>query len=247
MPSIPVWIERVADIAVTEGFIAALGAVCLLHYVYRTIHVSAIEREAVVDPLTGLANRREFDARLTACTQSSLLERRECSLVLMDIDHFKSVNDRHGHQAGDETLKAVAKVLTEECRRIAGSGPIAARYGGEELAAILPGAGPEEAWEIAESIRCRLASTPIRCGDLEIPVTLSAGVATAPRHAGGGHDLLAVADALLYRAKQRGRNRVEVAKSACLLVQSSSQPHASAPNVRNRQRSQDCGATPTNN
>jgi diguanylate cyclase (GGDEF)-like protein len=124
------------------------------------------------------------------------------SLVLLDLDRFKYLNDRLGHQAGDEVLRRAAAALAEQCREF----DLAARYGGEEFAVVLPGAGPEQALQIAERMREAVAASGTGAG-----VTASAGVATYPAHAGDAESLVRAADEALYRSKRGGRDRSTVA------------------------------------
>src|SRR5207247_10733756 len=120
------------------------------------------------------------------------------SLVMIDVDHFKAVNDGLGHQAGDEVLRHVGKALAGEARET----DLAARYGGEEFCVLLPGCGGDEAVIVAERLRAAIASQqqPTR-------VTASAGVATLPADGADGRALVAAADRALYRAKEQGRDR----------------------------------------
>jgi two-component system cell cycle response regulator len=122
---------------------------------------------------------------------------------MVDIDHFKSLNDTHGHQAGDEVLRNVAAALSCECRDF----DTPARYGGEEFAVILPGCGPEEAAEIAERLRRSVSAAPSI-----VPITASAGVSTYPSHAGDADTLVRAADEALYASKHAGRDRTSVSR-----------------------------------
>lgn len=157
-----------------------------------------VERLADTDGLTGLANRRVFQLALSR--ELALAERRgeACTLVLLDVDHFKAVNDTHGHQTGDEVLRRVGLAMAETARGT----DVAARYGGEEFAVILPSCSTAEATAVAERFRAAVAA-----GAGQIPVTVSAGVATYPRDAGNDTSLVAAADQALYRAKHLGRDR----------------------------------------
>ncbi|HVE45900.1 MAG TPA: GGDEF domain-containing protein [Acidimicrobiales bacterium] len=158
-----------------------------------------VERLADTDGLTGLANRRVFQLALSR--ELALAQRRgePCTLVLLDVDHFKAVNDTHGHQAGDEVLRRVGLAMADTVRGT----DIAARYGGEEFAVILPACSTAEAGPVAERFRAAVAA---HAG--EIAVTVSAGVATYPRDAADEGSLVAAADHALYRAKRTGRDRV---------------------------------------
>lgn len=154
---------------------------------------------AQTDGLTRLANRRAFDQRLAEQTAHATAGGPPVTLVMIDLDHFKRLNDNHGHQAGDEVLRLVAQVLRDN----APAGSMPARYGGEELALILSGTGPAEGVEVAERIRAAIATAPG-----PVPVTASLGVAWCPGTGTSPHELLAAADAALYEAKRGGRNRV---------------------------------------
>ena len=157
-----------------------------------------VERLADTDGLTGLANRRVFQLALSR--ELALAGRRgePCTLILLDVDHFKAVNDTHGHQAGDEVLRRVGMAMAETARGT----DVAARYGGEEFAVILPGCSTAEAGAVADRFRAAIAAN---AGP--VPVTVSAGVATYPRDAEDETSLIAAADQALYRAKRTGRDR----------------------------------------
>lgn len=156
---------------------------------------------ASTDPLTGLANRRQFDEAL----HDHLAERRALVLVMVDLDHFKAVNDCHGHQAGDQVLRHLAEIL-HDC---APEGSVVARFGGEEFSLLLPMGGLREGLAAAERIRTRIAqsSVLIRQTGQRISVTASLGLAVASP----GElpvRLIERADAALYEAKRGGRDRV---------------------------------------
>ena len=163
--------------------------------------VRRLEHLSRVDALTGLGNRRAFDEALLAELARAQRSGGALSLVMIDVDHFKTFNDRHGHLAGDEALADVARVLSETGR----AEDLACRVGGEEFALLLPGAGEASAGEVAERMRRGVEAHPGRFG----PVTVSLGVAAwdAGRHRDGA-GLRAAADARLYAAKAGGRNRV---------------------------------------
>ena len=167
-----------------------------------------LTRLATTDGLTGLANRRHFDE--TLAKEYARLARTDdkLSLILLDVDHFKPYNDFYGHQAGDDTLRAVAAVIQEAMLRPA---DFAARYGGEEFACILPDTDAEGALAIAEGIRNEIQALRIEHAKSTANghVTVSIGAATK-RCVPGGSPLLLIGDAdrQLYRAKMGGRNRV---------------------------------------
>jgi diguanylate cyclase (GGDEF)-like protein len=170
-----------------------------------------VERQAVTDELTGLANARAFRSILEREIERSRRFQSPLALVMVDLDNFKQVNDTHGHQQGDEVLASVASVLRDFSRDI----DAPARYGGEELAVILPQTEPEGAARLAERMREAVERLRIpRVGDAGyLQVTASFGVAAVPENALDEEELVAAADAALYRAKRGGKNRVERAES----------------------------------
>ncbi len=178
-----------------------------LQRIYRD---AAIRRQARHDGLTDLANRRTFDTLLAGeIDRVRLGLSEECSLLLADLDRFKLINDHHGHQAGDEVLRAIARSLREQVGRMRmGERSLLARYGGEELAILLPGVGTAGALRVAEELRAAIECLAIVFGDKRLGVTVSIGVASCPLHGMGSTELVEAADAALYRAKSEGRNRV---------------------------------------
>jgi diguanylate cyclase (GGDEF)-like protein len=166
-----------------------------------------VERQAVTDALTGLANRRQFYEVLGREYERAQRFGQPVSLILLDIDDFKQINDSRGHLAGDAVLHSVAATLAEVIREI----DLAARYGGEEFAVLLPQTGPEGAANLAERLRSEIAARKIRFGTDEIAgVTASFGVAAGPVNEQTQIDLIASADAALYQAKREGKNHVTV-------------------------------------
>jgi diguanylate cyclase (GGDEF)-like protein len=162
-----------------------------------------MERLAHTDPLTGLANRRHFDAQLARLLVRAELTGDEASLVLIDVDHFKRVNDQHSHVAGDTVLRLVAAEIARHSR----VSDLAARIGGEEFAVLLPRTGIAEACAVAERLRASVAALELGQVAPGLQLTVSAGVAGS-RHNGDAEALLAAADSGLYRAKRSGRNKV---------------------------------------
>jgi len=166
-----------------------------------------VERQAVTDALTGLANRRQFYEVLGREYERAQRFGQPVSLILLDIDDFKLINDSRGHLAGDAVLHSVAATLAEVIREI----DLAARYGGEEFAVLLPQTGPDGAANLAERLRTEIAARSIRFGTEEITgVTASFGVAAGPVNEQTQIDLIASADAALYQAKREGKNHVTV-------------------------------------
>jgi diguanylate cyclase (GGDEF)-like protein len=166
----------------------------------RAVHEA--ERRAVVDPLTGLRNRREFERALGAAARGAS---ENATLIYVDLDHFKKLNDTLGHPAGDAALKHVARLLEAAVR----DGDLVARIGGEEFAVWLPRTPLREGMEVAERIRRSVAEKPLTWSGSVYPLTTSCGIASCPELVGDVLNLPAAADAALYRAKQGGRNRVE--------------------------------------
>jgi diguanylate cyclase (GGDEF)-like protein/PAS domain S-box-containing protein len=164
---------------------------------------------ASTDALTGLPNRRQFDATLHKEWYRALRDATPLGLLMIDVDRFKPLNDRFGHQVGDAFLACVGQVIRDNVRR---AGDMAARYGGEEFAVILPGTGAAGALEIAEVIRKAVAAADTRAiVEGGHPLSVSIGVAATVALAGGGAAALVhSADSALYQAKRGGRNRVEI-------------------------------------
>lgn len=155
------------------------------------------------DPLTGLANRREFDARLAVEYERSARHEHPLSLAMLDLDHFKEVNDRHGHALGDEVLRRIAAILARESR----AADIPARYGGEEFVLALPDTGLLEARTLCERIRRAIEGHDWGALAPGLAVTVSIGVAMRnPEES--AHEAIEAADQCLYEAKKAGRNRV---------------------------------------
>lgn len=161
-----------------------------------------MERQAISDGLTGIHNYRHFRDTLKSTVSRAERYGETFCLLMMDLDHFKAVNDSVGHQAGDEVLRAVADVL-RSCSR---ESDYQARYGGEEFVMLLPQTGLSEASTLAERVRTQVAE--IDAGHSDVRVTMSIGVASFPESARDSDGVLAAADAALLRAKARGRDRV---------------------------------------
>ena len=167
-----------------------------------------LERLSVTDELTGLANRRHLDGELQRETDRHRRHKRSFALLLLDIDRFKSLNDTHGHQAGDEVLRRFAGIL-RGCVR---AGDTVARFGGEEFIVILPETPGEGASLLAERIRAATEECRFEVGvGTEVRTTVSVGLARFPEHAQTPETLIEAADEALYRSKAGGRNRVTVA------------------------------------
>jgi diguanylate cyclase (GGDEF)-like protein len=183
-----------------------------ISYAYILVEdvTEAVNRErllaelAMKDVLTSAFNRRFFDHRLAEEIARSKRYGRELGLIMLDIDHFKQVNDKYGHQFGDKTLCLAVEALTTAVR----VSDIVARYGGEEFCVLLPEASREECLALAERLRSEVAAVEISYGENSARITVSAGVAFS-RPEDGPDELLRRADEALYRAKAAGRDRVE--------------------------------------
>ena len=163
-----------------------------------------LRTQALRDPLTGLYNRRYMEDALERHASLSESSHKPMAVIMIDLDHFKRLNDEHGHAAGDAVLRETAAAIIGAIR----PSDIACRYGGEELVVILPDCGLDDAMARAEMLRARIESL----SDIHaMRITASFGVAAAPDAAPDGSSLIAAADAALYRAKAAGRNRVEAA------------------------------------
>lgn len=202
-----------AGIRQTLYFNLAISLVVTLIVVFLTQlalsrYQRRLEQLASTDELTGLLNRHAFNILIGKLIAEYRREPRPISMLMVDIDHFKPINDRHGHLAGDTVLATVTRVLQAGLRE----SDLAVRWGGEEFLLVLKGCELAEAARIAENLREAVAARPIRVKDTDIAVTLSIG---ASQYGGGESPEQAVnrADAALYRAKAGGRNRVEIAET----------------------------------
>jgi two-component system cell cycle response regulator len=199
------------DVAFAEAVIGAAVAVVQRAHVIETTRAdnARLEHLATTDPLTALLNRRALSERLTAEMERALRYGSTVALLLLDLDHFKHVNDTHGHLVGDAVLRGVAGLLADEVRAC----DLVGRYGGEEFLVVLPETDDEGAAAIAERVRERVAGHEFRGRDdgRALRLTASIGVAAFPAaRVEGVEDLFARADAALYRAKADGRDRVRV-------------------------------------
>lgn len=169
----------------------------------------ALEEQNTLDALSGVRNRAYFDKKILAEMKRSRREQRPLALVMLDIDHFKQINDRHGHLAGDAVIRGVAQRIQALLKR---SSDHVCRYGGEEFALILPNTDAEGVVALAEQIRQAIADTPFETEIGELAVQISAGCYAVVAESGMvSTDYIQAADRALYQAKQQGRNQVQLA------------------------------------
>jgi len=182
----------------TEELQNALSKLSEAHIVLKDL--------TTIDPVTGLRNRQFFDEVMEQEWRRAERQKYPVALLMLDIDHFKRVNDTYGHLAGDICLAGVAKCMSELFKRPA---DVIARFGGEEFIAILPYMEHKDAFEFAEKVREAIAGSSFAADEHVINVTVSIGVATmTPDESNGSRQLIAQADASMYKAKTSGRNRV---------------------------------------
>jgi diguanylate cyclase (GGDEF)-like protein len=181
-------------------------AVAPLALIYRALHVPQLEIEARVDAKTGLLNAREFEAALQHELERAQRSVSPLSLLMLDLDFLRDINNTYGHLAGDAVLRAIADTLRAELRH----GDVAARFGGEEFSVLLPGGEHDAALQVADRIRAAVAARVVEDDTTPVPLraTVSIGVATYPWHGRTPKELVHEADVALYRAKEGGRNRV---------------------------------------
>jgi diguanylate cyclase (GGDEF)-like protein len=199
--------QPVTRATLRDGDFLKIGAAIFKFLTGANVEVSyheEIYRMTIVDALTGTHNKRFFleflDREMARCARYG----RPLSLVMFDIDHFKKINDQHGHLTGDYVLKEIARRLLSRIRRE----ELLARYGGEEFAAVLPETGKEGAMEFGEQIRQIVAREPFEFEGDKLPVTISVGVSTLDGQPLDAPSFIREADENLYKAKRGGRNRV---------------------------------------
>jgi two-component system cell cycle response regulator len=164
---------------------------------------------ALTDPLTGLYNQRYLRRHLSGLMETG--PGRQLAVLMLDVDHFKSVNDRYGHASGDKALRLIADSLRLNTRVF----DSVARYGGEEFVVVMPGTGPAEAVAAAERLRAAVEEIEFyAAADVSARLTVSVGVAWTTVETVSPEGLLHAADVALYEAKRTGRNRVELARTA---------------------------------
>ncbi|OVE78181.1 hypothetical protein BVX98_01210, partial [bacterium F11] len=170
----------------------------------NSVLFNQVQDSALRDGLTGLLTHRAFQESLESAILESSRYNQPLSLILTDVDHFKSINDNYGHQAGDEILQGFAHILARNVREV----DVVARYGGEEFVLILLQTNHRDAMEIAEHLRLDLEAQRFEVGGKVINMTGSFGVATFPDDSTSSQQLIRQADQRLYAAKQAGRNQV---------------------------------------
>lgn len=169
----------------------------------RQLKIQNLRAAAVIDPLTGCYNRREFENQLRRSLSGAVRHQTKLSVFMFDLDHFKTVNDTYGHPAGDQVLRQISALVKQNMR----SGDILARYGGEEFIAILPETDKIKAMELADRLRVIISGKQISFGQDHIRITASFGVAEMDPQA-SMEKIIQDADAMLYKAKLSGRNTV---------------------------------------
>lgn len=200
--------KRIHSHTLKDGDKIQLSSSTIFKFAYQDKLENVFHKElykmAVIDAVTGVFNKRYFLDRLKEEFSHAKRAGLSLSLIMLDIDHFKEVNDTHGHLAGDFALAHLAALIKPMVR----AEDIFARYGGEEFAIILRGAASEGALQLAERIRSTIEKSPVSFETIRIPVTISLGVATLSREeAKTPEEFIAAADRYLYESKQGGRNR----------------------------------------
>jgi diguanylate cyclase (GGDEF)-like protein len=201
--------QRVARQPLAEGDKILIGSTTILKFSYQDKLDEMFQRQmsesALRDGLTRAFNKRYFTDRIESEFQYAIRHRSPLSLIFLDIDHFKKINDQHGHQAGDHVLAQLSTLVMS----MLGEEETFARYGGEEFAVIARGVDLEAATELSERLRAAVEAHPFKFESTSLPVTISVGVARAPGPGlAASGDLVARADEAMYAAKRSGRNRV---------------------------------------
>ena len=181
----------------------------IINHISLAIKTPTLYDRAVVDGLTGLYTKRHLTAELERLFAASKRLSKALAVIMLDIDHFKKINDTHGHLSGDIVLREVASIIKQQIREY----DSAYRYGGEEICILLPDADAKSAVSVAERIRKAIAKRPMR-GDRnqKVRVNISGGVAIFMKHMEKQEDLVAAADKALYKAKKAGRNQIQYAR-----------------------------------
>lgn len=184
--------------------LASIGSDLISLALGNTERFSQTEALAISDELTGVFTRGYFNERLLEEFRKARHNGRPFSLVILDIDHFKKVNDAHGHHIGDEVLRWLSRLVMAQARET----DFVARYGGEEFVVIMPSTRAADAFRFTQRMVKIIAATPFRWGQKSIKVTLSAGVAALTSDVSNEEEMIRRSDEALYAAKKGGRNRV---------------------------------------
>jgi len=192
-----------------ETILYAVGTAFIVLLLVKDYRLEIERTAASTDPLTGLFNRRAFFEAANRLRQQEGRAGRPISILMFDLDRFKSVNDRFGHAVGDDVIRRFAGTASASMR----VNDIVARFGGEEFAAVVPG-GPEVAELIGERVRANFEAAGVQFGDIRLSATVSVGAASATDASATIEQLIEQADAALYESKEKGRNRVTVAAPA---------------------------------
>jgi diguanylate cyclase (GGDEF)-like protein len=166
-----------------------------------------LHRLAITDSLTGISNRRHIEHMLHMAVDEARRTRRPLTVIMLDVDHFKRVNDSHGHPVGDQVLEQIVQACQGALRQFDRLG----RMGGEEFLVVLPDTDLEGGLQVAERLRANVATARPTVGDIELQLSISLGIAELAHSDTGPASLVRRADAALYHAKDNGRNRIEVA------------------------------------
>ncbi|MFV2198520.1 GGDEF domain-containing protein [Nocardiopsis sp. LOL_012] len=193
----------VAVLAQLSLFLLAIAVPPVL-LLQRSLLFQQLRTAARTDPKTGLLNAPTWEQEASAEIARARSSRGRAAVLIVDIDHFKRVNDNHGHLFGDQVLLGVATTIAQQLRQ----SDLLGRFGGEEFVVLLPGADTAEAWQAAERLRSQVGSMQIAVEEVPVSITVSVGAAVVGEHGNDLVELLTAADLALYRAKETGRNRV---------------------------------------
>jgi diguanylate cyclase (GGDEF)-like protein len=203
-----------------ETLFQTFFAAFLLAFLVKERREEHFRQAALVDPLTGIWNRRAFLEYASRRLSRAAIDKEAAALIAFDLDEFKSINDRYGHPAGDRMLCSFSKMVSGALQ----PGDLFGRIGGEEFACLLVDVSPADALAIAERLRYRFANMEICSGSARLRTTVSSGVATAGQPQPDLEALMSAADRALYRAKKLGRNRVEIEKMMLRDTKGESEP-----------------------
>jgi diguanylate cyclase (GGDEF)-like protein len=191
--------------AIVEGALVCICAAYLFGSIAKDLIAARYRRASLTDPLTGVANRRGFFNACERLLMRARFTREPTALIVFDLDRFKNINDKYGHDAGDEVLTSFCRLATSQMR----PNDLFGRIGGEEFASLLPDTGWHDAISLAERVRKAFEASSHKCGQYALNTTVSVGVAISDKERSDLKTLLNVADQALYRAKALGRNRTE--------------------------------------